>query len=205
MTEQTTVSLHPRPECKFVKASRDGKCPDCFAGMEITRRLRRLSPTSLQWRSWTGLLVQGSSIKGSDLLHDQGITALNHSPHSSPQSQPSIIALNLSPQPLLAMHLQSLISLAVSISAVHASAPQDITPAGLLCVFKRAADAALTAIAPRSGGNGGCPAVWSSISTQLNQMFLTNGQCNDDARAAIRAMFHDCGTWSTVCGLSLLS
>jgi hypothetical protein len=38
-----------------------------------------------------------------------------------------------------------------------------------------------------------CPAVWSQISKDLTQKFLTNGQCNPDARAAIRAVFHDCG------------
>jgi hypothetical protein len=38
-----------------------------------------------------------------------------------------------------------------------------------------------------------CPAVWTSISRDLTAKFLTNGQCNPDARAAIRAVFHDCG------------
>jgi len=34
-------------------------------------------------------------------------------------------------------------------------------------------------------------------------MFLqSNGQCNDDARAAVRAAFHDCGTWSKAQGNS---
>ena len=39
---------------------------------------------------------------------------------------------------------------------------------------------------------GQCPAVWSQISKDLTGMFLSGGQCNDDARAAIRAVFHDC-------------
>jgi hypothetical protein len=39
---------------------------------------------------------------------------------------------------------------------------------------------------------GACPAVWSDISQDLTGMFLTDGVCNDDARAAIRAVFHDC-------------
>jgi hypothetical protein len=47
--------------------------------------------------------------------------------------------------------------------------------------------------APVGGGsNGGCPAVWTQISQDLTGMFLSGGQCNDAARAAIRAVFHDC-------------
>ena len=37
-----------------------------------------------------------------------------------------------------------------------------------------------------------CPAVWHQISSDLSALFLSGGQCNDDARAAIRAAFHDC-------------
>ncbi|KAH8603143.1 heme peroxidase [Bisporella sp. PMI_857] len=42
-----------------------------------------------------------------------------------------------------------------------------------------------------------CPAVWTNVVADLRTMFLdtTTKQCNDDARAAIRAAFHDCGTW----------
>jgi hypothetical protein len=40
---------------------------------------------------------------------------------------------------------------------------------------------------------GQCPAVWTSISKQLTEKFLSAGQCNPDARAAIRLIFHDCG------------
>ena len=43
------------------------------------------------------------------------------------------------------------------------------------------------------GGSGKCPAVWTSISKQLTAKFLSGGQCNPDARAAIRLIFHDCG------------
>lgn len=47
--------------------------------------------------------------------------------------------------------------------------------------------------ARQSASSGGsCPAVWSTISQQLTGLFLTDGMCNDDARAAIRAVFHDC-------------
>jgi hypothetical protein len=56
---------------------------------------------------------------------------------------------------------------------------------------------------PGGGGNGGgnkCPAVWGTISTNLTSLFLSGGQCNDDARAAIREAFHDCGTWNKAQG-----
>jgi hypothetical protein len=37
-----------------------------------------------------------------------------------------------------------------------------------------------------------CPTVWSKISKELTGIFLSDGHCNDDARAAIRAALHDC-------------
>jgi hypothetical protein len=40
--------------------------------------------------------------------------------------------------------------------------------------------------------SGTCPAVWTQISSDLTNLFLSGGACNDDARAAIRAVFHDC-------------
>ena len=48
------------------------------------------------------------------------------------------------------------------------------------------------------GGGGNCPPIWNTISQDFTKMFLdtATGQCNDDARAAIRAAFHDAGTWS---------
>lgn len=51
-----------------------------------------------------------------------------------------------------------------------------------------------------------CPAVWSQISKELTAKFLTDGQCNPTARAAIRAVFHDCGGKSSSLGnlISLL-
>jgi hypothetical protein len=39
---------------------------------------------------------------------------------------------------------------------------------------------------------GQCPQVWSQISKDLTGMFVSGGQCNDAARAAIRAVFHVC-------------
>lgn len=37
-----------------------------------------------------------------------------------------------------------------------------------------------------------CPSGWTDISSELTTLFVTDGQCNDDARATIRAAFHDC-------------
>ncbi len=52
----------------------------------------------------------------------------------------------------------------------------------------------------RSGGNK-CPAVWNQVKAEFNQKFMTGSQCNDLARAAIRAVFHDCGSWDSSQGL----
>ena len=43
-----------------------------------------------------------------------------------------------------------------------------------------------------------CPQVWTQISGVLTKEFLntTNGQCNDMARASIRAAFYDCASWN---------
>lgn len=50
----------------------------------------------------------------------------------------------------------------------------------------------ISLIFARRNGNK-CPAVWAQISRDLTAKFLSGGQCNPDARAAIRAVFHDCG------------
>jgi hypothetical protein len=42
-----------------------------------------------------------------------------------------------------------------------------------------------------------CPTYWQSISQDLNAAFLTNGECNANARAAVRYAFHDAGPYST--------
>ncbi|KAE9970005.1 hypothetical protein BLS_005123 [Venturia inaequalis] len=39
---------------------------------------------------------------------------------------------------------------------------------------------------------GKCPAVWTTISRELTKMFVYEGTCTNDARASIRAVFHDC-------------
>ena len=59
--------------------------------------------------------------------------------------------------------------------------------------------ALLAAVSTASANN--CPAVWNQVSAKLTTMFLgSDGQCTDDARAAIRAAFHDCGTWNKAQG-----
>jgi Peroxidase len=57
-------------------------------------------------------------------------------------------------------------------------------------------------VLPRAADAGGaCPAVWTQISKTLTTMFVqADGQCNHDARTAVRAAFHDCGTWSQAQG-----
>jgi len=47
-----------------------------------------------------------------------------------------------------------------------------------------------------------CPSVWTQVKAELNTLFMTGDQCNDLARAAIRAVFHDCGSWDTTQGLT---
>ncbi|KAF2111446.1 heme peroxidase [Lophiotrema nucula] len=82
------------------------------------------------------------------------------------------------------MRLTSVLLLASSASAI--SFP-DLTPVTNL-------------FARKDGGSGKCPAVWSSISKELTANFVTGGQCNPLARAAIREIFHDCGAWNTAQG-----
>jgi hypothetical protein len=53
----------------------------------------------------------------------------------------------------------------------------------------------LPALDARGGGN--CPSVWTQVKGELNTLFMSGSQCNDLARAAIRAIFHDCGSWDT--------
>ncbi|KAF2435875.1 heme peroxidase [Tothia fuscella] len=48
---------------------------------------------------------------------------------------------------------------------------------------------------PGGPPQGKCPAVWTEVSKELSKQFMESGQCNDLARGAIRAAFHDCGAW----------
>jgi peroxidase family protein len=63
--------------------------------------------------------------------------------------------------------------------------------------------AAPPAASPAAGG--ACPQVWFKISADLKGTFTAgapSGQCNDLARLAIRAAFHDCGSWNQTMGTS---
>jgi hypothetical protein len=46
-----------------------------------------------------------------------------------------------------------------------------------------------TASSAPATADGSCPAVWTQVSSELSALF---SGCNDMARAAIRAVFHDC-------------
>ncbi|GKT64358.1 ligninase LG6 precursor [Colletotrichum tofieldiae] len=47
-----------------------------------------------------------------------------------------------------------------------------------------------------------CPDVWTKVNAELNSLFLDGGKCNALARGAIRAIFHDCGSWDESQGQS---
>jgi hypothetical protein len=63
---------------------------------------------------------------------------------------------------------------------------------------------AISNLVSRKDGGSSCPAVWKDISKNLTAKFLTAGQCNQDARAAIREVFHDCGGKSQISFAPLL-
>ncbi|KAI1767294.1 putative class II peroxidase [Hypoxylon sp. FL1150] len=51
----------------------------------------------------------------------------------------------------------------------------------------------LAALVARYGlASADCPAAWTDVATDLKSSFITDGDCNDNARAAIRLSFHDC-------------
>ncbi|WYZ45871.1 hypothetical protein EsH8_IX_000096 [Colletotrichum jinshuiense] len=47
-----------------------------------------------------------------------------------------------------------------------------------------------------------CPDVWTQVNAELNSLFLDGAKCNALARGAIRAIFHDCGSWDESQGQS---
>lgn len=60
-----------------------------------------------------------------------------------------------------------------------------------------------SAPAATSAPPGKCPQIWYDISDDLKEAFTEgadSGQCNDLARSAIRASFHDCGSWNQAQG-----
>lgn len=79
------------------------------------------------------------------------------------------------------MHFSNFVLLA-TVGAASATTFADLS-ADLSALFKR---------------KNACPTYWQQISKDLNAAFLDgNGQCNDNARAAIRYAFHDAGPYST--------
>jgi hypothetical protein len=80
------------------------------------------------------------------------------------------------------MHFSSLVLLASS-GAASASFLSNPTTFDFTSLIKRRAS---------------CPTYWQQISKDLNTAFLdSNGQCNANARAAVRYAFHDAGPYST--------
>jgi hypothetical protein len=79
------------------------------------------------------------------------------------------------------MHFSSIVLLASS-GAASASIFSNPTTFDFSSLIKRKAS---------------CPTYWQQISKDLNARFLdTNGQCNANARAAVRYAFHDAGPYS---------
>ncbi|KAK7530371.1 heme peroxidase [Phyllosticta citribraziliensis] len=67
--------------------------------------------------------------------------------------------------------------------------------------IKRGTDAAVSSVKDAahnlfarqaSARKNTCPKIWSQVASDLRDAFVSGGQCNDDARAAIRLAFHDC-------------
>ncbi|KDN61271.1 putative versatile peroxidase VPL1 [Colletotrichum sublineola] len=71
-------------------------------------------------------------------------------------------------------------------------------------VLPQAEEASL--LAARGGGSGSSSGnschVWAKVNAELNSAFMVGKQCNGMARAAIRAIFHDCGSWDTTQGFT---
>lgn len=77
----------------------------------------------------------------------------------------------------------SLIAFLATASAVQALQLSDIS---------RAASSLRRSARSLVARQSSCPAVWSTISSELTAQYLSNGQCTDAARSAIRGAFHDC-------------
>ncbi|PSN65115.1 heme peroxidase [Corynespora cassiicola Philippines] len=73
-------------------------------------------------------------------------------------------------------------------------------PKHILLLSTTASAFSFPSVFGRRDGGVNCPDIWGTISSDLTTMFLTGGQCNDNARAAIRLNFHDCGAWETKLG-----
>ncbi|KAF2200371.1 heme peroxidase [Delitschia confertaspora ATCC 74209] len=85
------------------------------------------------------------------------------------------------------MHMTILLLLPITVSALSFSSLRRSTPDN-------------SALDPLFRRKDRCPTVWTTISKDLTKMFLSNGECTADARAAIREVFHDCGAWNKAQG-----
>ncbi|KAB5546897.1 versatile peroxidase VPL1 [Coniochaeta sp. 2T2.1] len=75
------------------------------------------------------------------------------------------------------MHLSALVLVSISLPQIHAT------------------NIPSPALSPRKDTS--CPKVWTQVKAELNTLFMSGYECNGLARAAIRAVFHDCGSWDT--------
>jgi len=102
------------------------------------------------------------------------------------------------------MRCTSTLLAAAAIGSTYAISLAGISEASSNILTKARDTLAISERAAASGGPSACPAVWTTVVAQLSATFLnaTTGQCTDLARAAIRAAFHDCGTWDTTQGLT---
>lgn len=91
---------------------------------------------------------------------------------------------------------KSIAFLAIGASLATAISFQEYGSMALNAVKRSLPD--MGTIIPRQS-TAACPAVWNDVASELSTLFLntTDNLCNDDARAAIRAAFHDCGAWNT--------
>lgn len=94
------------------------------------------------------------------------------------------------------MHLSKIFLLACTAASIHASPFAGIEFSSLAAPIRAISGLLPARAAALSARSGTCPPIWNTITADLTAMFLSNGQCNDDARAAIREAFHDCGTWN---------
>ncbi|KAH6671342.1 heme peroxidase [Halenospora varia] len=100
------------------------------------------------------------------------------------------------------MRFTSTLASAVAITSVNAVSLADVS--SLLATYSSASiETVKRGLSFRSGG-GKCPQVWDSVIpvlvTKFKDFSVSPPQCNDDARAAIREAFHDCGTWDKTQG-----
>lgn len=98
------------------------------------------------------------------------------------------------------MHFSKSLLVACATASAHALSFHDINLPNFAAVGRSMSKLLPARSSTLSARSGTCPPIWTTVTKDLTTMFLSNGQCNDDARAAIRAAFHDCGTWNKAQG-----